>query len=67
MAKRQLREREHYSIRSIRCDFHEGILTLRGCLATFYLKQVAQTLVTKVEGVQLIDNRVEVPEPSVRS
>ncbi len=67
IAQRQLRESAYYSIRSVRCDFHEGVLTLRGCLATYYLKQVAQTLVAKVEGVQLINNRVEVPEPSVRS
>ena len=67
LAQRQLRESAYYSIRSVRCDFHEGVLTLRGCLSTYYLKQVAQTLVAKVEGVQLINNRVEVPEPSVRS
>ncbi len=66
-AQRQLRESAYYSIRSVRCDFHEGVLTLRGCLSTYYLKQVAQTLVAKVEGVQLINNRVDVPETSARS
>ncbi len=60
LAQRRLRESAYAPIRKIRCDFHEGVLTLRGYLPTFYLMQVAQTLVVKVEGVQLLNNRIVV-------
>jgi len=45
---------------TIRVDFHEGVLVLRGHLPSYYLKQVAQTVVARVEGVQQVDNRVQV-------
>ena len=32
------------------CEFGEGVLVLRGQVSTFYLKQVAQTLVREVDG-----------------
>lgn len=47
-------------LRRVTGDFHEGILTLRGHVSSFYLKQVAQTLVQQVEGVERVVNRVEV-------
>ena len=46
--------------REIECDFCEGILTLRGCVPSFYLKQVLQSILKDVPGVRRIDNRVDV-------
>jgi hypothetical protein len=46
--------------REIECDFREGILTLRGCVPSFYLKQVLQSILKDVPGVRRIDNRVDV-------
>lgn len=46
--------------RDVTCEFHEGVLILRGCLPTYYLKQMAQTLAAKFEAVQLVDNRIVV-------
>ena len=40
-------------------EFHEGWLTLRGHLPSFYLKQVAQSLVYGIDGVEEINNRLE--------
>ncbi len=46
--------------REIDCDFRGGILTLRGCVPSFYLKQVLQSILRDIPGVQRIDNRVDV-------
>jgi hypothetical protein len=46
--------------REIECDYREGILILRGCVPTFYLKQVLQSILKDLPGVQRIDNRVDV-------
>jgi hypothetical protein len=46
--------------REISCDFDEGVLTLRGSVPSFYLKQVLQSILKDVPGVARIDNRVDV-------
>ena len=46
--------------REIDCDYREGILTLRGCVPTFYLKQVLQSILKDLPGVRRVDNRVDV-------
>ena len=52
---RQARYRE---LDSVSCDFHEGVLTLRGRVSSFYLKQMAQELVRPLETVEQINNRL---------
>jgi hypothetical protein len=37
-----------------------NVLIVRGRLPTFYLKQVLQTLLKKLDGVDRVDNRVDV-------
>jgi hypothetical protein len=49
-----------FCFQNIRMCYHEGMLVLRGRLPSFYLKQVLQTLLRDVEGVDRIDNRVDV-------
>jgi hypothetical protein len=39
------------------------VLTIRGCVPTFYLKQVLQGLLRNLRGVERIDNRVDVVSP----
>ena len=46
--------------KSIGCDYSEGVLTLRGRLPSYYLKQLAQTYVRRIDGVQAIVNGIEV-------
>jgi osmotically-inducible protein OsmY len=62
-AERRLRGSSFLALRNICCEYHEGILTLRGCLPTYYLKQVAQEVVAEVEGVEKVSNRIEVVAP----
>ena len=56
----RLRQDQSLSNRDVTCVFFDGVLILRGCLPTYYLKQLAQTLAAQVEGVRQIDNRIEV-------
>jgi hypothetical protein len=47
-------------LRSLCCEEHEGVLILRGRVSSYFLKQIAQELAARVDGIELIDNRVEV-------
>ena len=46
--------------REILCDFQDGVLTLEGRLPSFYLKQVLQSIIRDVPGIQRINNQVDV-------
>jgi BON domain-containing protein len=58
--ERRLRESSYYYLRSIRCAFEAGVITLRGRVPTFYLKQTVQAIVEKIDGVEQVVNLVEV-------
>ena len=61
-AQSHLRKSGYHELHLVSCDFHEGVLTLRGRVSRFYLKQVAQTLILRLDGVGEINNRLEVAE-----
>ena len=46
--------------KEIACDFTNGVLTIRGRVPTFYLKQILQEVLRDVDGVSRIDNQVNV-------
>jgi hypothetical protein len=61
---RELLDRAPYAaLRSLRCEEHEGVLILRGHVSSYFLKQIAQELATRVDGIEWIDNRIEVLNP----
>jgi osmotically-inducible protein OsmY len=62
-AQRRLRGASSFALRSVACEFHDGVLSLRGLLPSYYHKQRAQELVQQIEGVQRIENQIEVVEP----
>ena len=41
-------------------QYSDGTLTLRGCVSTFHLKQILQTMLRDVTHVQRIVNQVDV-------
>jgi osmotically-inducible protein OsmY len=43
------------------------VLVLRGCLPTYYLKQVAQEVVAHLEGVEGVENQIQVVPGASRS
>jgi osmotically-inducible protein OsmY len=59
-AENSLRHNSYLALKNVRCECCEGVLTLRGCLPTYYLKQMAQAVVGRIEGVRRIVNEIEV-------
>jgi osmotically-inducible protein OsmY len=50
----------HLFGRDLRCSSHAGHVTLSGNVDTYFQKQMAQEAIRYVDGVQRIENRVEV-------
>jgi osmotically-inducible protein OsmY len=48
------------ALQSVAAEHHEGVLHLRGRVPSFYMKQIAQTVASKVHGVGVVDNRLSV-------
>lgn len=63
---RLLRNPYYSSSRHIACHVDGGVLTLCGTVPTYYLKQVAQSLVAGIDGVERIENQIEVTGPAAR-
>ena len=59
-AECQLRQSGYPSLCGVSCQHDQGVLILTGQLATYYLKQMAQTAVAGLEEVEEIVNRIEV-------
>ena len=49
-----------YIFDKVTWDYHDGQLTLRGCVPSFHLKQQLQELLRGIEHVMQITNRVDV-------
>jgi len=66
-AEARLRGNPYLALRNVTCEYQDGVLTLRGCLPSYHLKQVAQAAVAEVEGVARVENRIEVLAPQGRN
>jgi len=66
LAEGCLRRNPYLALKNVACDCREGVLVLRGCLPSYYLKQVAQEVVARLEGVERIENQIEVLTPASR-
>ena len=60
--RRRLGDSSYCFLRAVRCEFADGTLTLSGRVPSFYLKQIAQTLGHKVDGVERIVNLIDVAQ-----
>lgn len=58
----RLRASPYVGLHNVECDYHEGTVTLRGQVASYFLKQVAQELVRSVRGIEEIANQISVVE-----
>ena len=66
-AERALRGGPYPDLKQLSCDYRGGVLVLRGCLPSYYLKQVAQEVVAhQVRGVGRLDNQIQVVRPAPR-
>ena len=56
-----IRQASHPQIRSVTCEYRDGQMQLRGRVASYYLKQLAQSIAGReVREAVPIDNRLEV-------
>jgi hypothetical protein len=62
LARQELDRHCHFRGRvdGFQFEHHEGVLTVRGRVPTFYLKQLLQTALKRVDGVERINNQVDV-------
>ena len=58
-----MRNSGYWELHGVSCHFHEGVATLKGRVSSFFLKQLAQSLVFPIDGVEEIHNRLEVISP----
>jgi osmotically-inducible protein OsmY len=66
LAHRRLAGHPYLALRSVSCEYRGGVLLLRGCLPSYHLKQLAQEAVAGLEGVERIDNQVQIVTPADR-
>ena len=67
VAELGLRSSPYPALKAISCEYQGGVLVLRGCLPTYYLKQMAQEVVAHQCGTEeQLENRIQVVQPSPR-
>jgi hypothetical protein len=59
-ALRCLGESAYPALRCVTCRFDDGVLTMRGSVVSYFLKQMAQTAVIGLAGVERVDNCIDV-------
>jgi osmotically-inducible protein OsmY len=59
-ARAQLLRNPYLALKNVTCEYSDGTLTLRGYLPSYYLKQIAQTIVGNLDGVERLVNVIEV-------
>ena len=59
-AKRILHGSSYLALRCLQCSFRDGVLTIEGRLPNFHLNQLALTAVQDIDGVERIENRIQV-------
>jgi osmotically-inducible protein OsmY len=59
-AKDRIQHHAHLSVQRIWCEYNDMRLYLRGQVPSFYLKQLAQSAVSGIDGVSLVVNEIEV-------
>jgi hypothetical protein len=67
VAERGLRSSRYSALKHVSCDYRGGVLVLRGCLPTYYLKQMAQEVVAhQFDPAEPLDNQIQVVRPAPR-
>jgi len=59
-AKSRLHKMLSPAIGTLTCEFHDGVLVLRGRSKSYYRKQLAQEAVRGIDGVVRVVNEIEV-------
>ena len=59
-AKKCLVDSPHPVIRKIECQYHDGVLVLRGRVSTYFHKQMAQEAVSSLDSIDEVLNEIQV-------
>jgi hypothetical protein len=59
-ARNLLLQTPYHVLRRVSCEYHAGELILRGELPSYFLKQMAQTAVANLPGVERVVNHIDV-------
>jgi osmotically-inducible protein OsmY len=59
-AEAALRASPYVPLHHVVCHWQDGVLTIQGRVPSFYLKQLAQTMAGSVDGIDSVDNRLDV-------
>lgn len=59
-AEHRLQAGSYPVLKNVVCECVAGRLVLTGTVGSYYLKQMAQTLVARIPGVEQVDNQLEV-------
>ena len=60
--RRRLCSSGHHALRSIECEYWEGEAVLRGRVPTYYMKQIAQSILLADPVVETVINLIEVAD-----
>jgi BON domain len=60
LAESRLRSNSYLALKNVTCELSHGRLVLRGCLPSYYLKQVAQEVVASVADGMPVVNQISV-------
>jgi osmotically-inducible protein OsmY len=60
VAEERLRNARHIAFQGVACSFEGGVLVLRGVVESYYLKQLAQSLVRTLDNVSRVENSIRV-------
>ena len=58
--KRELETSPYWPIRHLVCQIDCDRITVQGTVSSFYLKQIAQTVATKVVGIECVRSEIDV-------
>ena len=60
-------ESGHQPLRALRVEERHGQVTVSGCVPSFYMKQLAQTIASNVDGVHRVRNETTVEKSNADS
>jgi osmotically-inducible protein OsmY len=59
-AEASLRSNSYLALKNVSCELDQGVLTLRGCVPSYYLREMAHETVERLDGVRSVVNEIEV-------
>jgi osmotically-inducible protein OsmY len=63
-AYNRLSNASHYFLRRILCEYDNGTLFVSGKVPSYYLKQLVHSRLRGIEGVQQIEDQIQVVSPT---